>query len=65
MIELLKNPRYQFWSKPFVRIAPELERLFEAVARSCMLPTNNSDESAAQQQQALQQQQQQQQAAQQ
>lgn len=33
-IELVKNPRYQFWSKPFVHCAQEIERLFENVGRS-------------------------------
>lgn len=37
-IELIKNPRYNFWSHSFTRCAPELERLFESVARSCMGP---------------------------
>jgi len=37
-IELIKNPRYSFWSKHFTRCAPEIERLFESVARSCMAP---------------------------
>ena len=37
-IELIKNPRYSFWSKNFTRCAPEIERLFESVARSCMAP---------------------------
>jgi len=36
-IELIKNPRYAFWSHPFTRCAPEIERLFESVARSCMV----------------------------
>jgi CCR4-NOT transcription complex subunit 1 len=35
-IELIKNPRYNFWSHSFTRCAPEIERLFESVARSCM-----------------------------
>merc|ERR1712060_862158 len=35
-IELIKNPRYAFWSHAFTRCAPEIERLFESVARSCM-----------------------------
>lgn len=35
-IELIKNPRYSFWSHSFTRCAPEIERLFESVARSCM-----------------------------
>lgn len=35
-IELLKNQRYQFWEQPFTRSSPEITRLFESVARSCM-----------------------------
>ena len=35
-IELIKNPRYKFWEQSFTRCAPEIERLFESVARSCM-----------------------------
>ena len=35
-IELIKNPRYHFWEQPFTRCAPEIEKLFESVARSCM-----------------------------
>ena len=35
-IELIKNPRYSFWSHPFTRCAPEIERLFDNVARSCI-----------------------------
>ncbi|KAL9175940.1 hypothetical protein ABFS82_02G145600 [Erythranthe guttata] len=34
-IELIKNPRYNFWSKTFTRCAPEIEKLFESVSRSC------------------------------
>ncbi|KAL6645362.1 hypothetical protein ACP70R_016970 [Stipagrostis hirtigluma subsp. patula] len=34
-IELIKNPRYNFWNRSFVRCAPEIEKLFESVARSC------------------------------
>jgi len=41
-IELIKNPRYKFWSKGFTRCAPEIERLFESVARSCMAPGSSS-----------------------
>ena len=37
-IELIKNPRYSFWSHGFTRCAPEIEKLFESVARSCMGP---------------------------
>jgi len=36
-IELIKNPRYNFWSHGFTRCAPEIEKLFESVARSCMI----------------------------
>ena len=35
-IELIKNPRYDFWSHSFTRCAKEIERLFESVARSCI-----------------------------
>ena len=41
-IELIKNPRYNFWSKNFTRCAPEIERLFESVARSYMAPGSSS-----------------------
>ena len=34
----LQNPRYNFWSHSFTRCAPEIEKLFESVARSCMGP---------------------------
>ncbi|CAK9208187.1 unnamed protein product [Sphagnum jensenii] len=37
-IELIKNPRYSFWTHSFTRCAPEIEKLFESVARSCMGP---------------------------
>ncbi|KAJ7929302.1 Not1-domain-containing protein [Mycena leptocephala] len=33
-IELLRNPKYDFWSKEFIRIAPEVTMLLESVARS-------------------------------
>lgn len=35
-IELIKNPQYEFWKQPFTNCAPEIEQLFESVARSCM-----------------------------
>eukprot|EP00271_Cylindrocystis_brebissonii_P006803 TRINITY_DN1962_c0_g1_i2.p1 TRINITY_DN1962_c0_g1~~TRINITY_DN1962_c0_g1_i2.p1 ORF type:complete len:788 (-),score=204.67 TRINITY_DN1962_c0_g1_i2:764-3127(-) len=35
-IELIKNPRYHFWSHSFTKCAPEIEKLFQSVARSCM-----------------------------
>ena len=37
-IELIKNPRYNFWGHSFTRCAPDIERLFESVARSCIAP---------------------------
>ncbi|KAJ7236727.1 Not1-domain-containing protein [Mycena haematopus] len=33
-IELLRNPKYDFWSKEFIRVAPEVTMLLESVARS-------------------------------
>ena len=35
-IELIKNPQYDFWSHGFTKCAPDIERLFDSVARSCM-----------------------------
>eukprot|EP00096_Caligus_rogercresseyi_P006991 TRINITY_DN2417_c0_g1_i1.p1 TRINITY_DN2417_c0_g1~~TRINITY_DN2417_c0_g1_i1.p1 ORF type:complete len:1930 (-),score=640.60 TRINITY_DN2417_c0_g1_i1:677-5986(-) len=50
-IELIKNPNYKFWSHDFVHCAPEIRKLFESVARSCMVPSlpreNGDNESAA------------------
>ncbi|CAI5954737.1 unnamed protein product, partial [Closterium sp. NIES-65] len=43
-IELIKNPRYNFWSHGFTRCAPEIKKLFESVARSCMGPPPKMDE---------------------
>ena len=37
-IELIKNPQFKFWHHDFVRCAPEIENLFESVARSCGMP---------------------------
>ncbi|XP_064641680.1 CCR4-NOT transcription complex subunit 1-like isoform X3 [Lineus longissimus] len=34
-IELIKNPQFRFWNHEFVHCAPEIETLFESVARSC------------------------------
>ncbi|CAO3700331.1 unnamed protein product [Rhizopus stolonifer] len=33
-IELIKNPRYSFWSHSFTQCAADIERLFESVSRS-------------------------------
>jgi CCR4-NOT transcription complex subunit 1 len=35
-IELIKNPVYNFWNHHFTYCAPEIERLFQSVAHSCM-----------------------------
>jgi CCR4-NOT transcription complex subunit 1 len=32
-IELIKNPRYNFWNHSFTRCAADIERLFESVSR--------------------------------
>lgn len=44
-IELIKNPRYSFWSHGFTHCATEIERVFESVARSCMGPGHVSSTS--------------------
>jgi CCR4-NOT transcription complex subunit 1 len=36
-IELIRNPVYDFWSHGFTHSSPDMERLFESVARSCMI----------------------------
>ena len=43
-IELIKNPRYNFWSHDFTRCAPDIERLFKSVANSCMGPLKAEEE---------------------
>lgn len=43
-IELIKNPRYDFWSHKFTRCAPEIERLFQSVARSCVRQETDTDD---------------------
>eukprot|EP01012_Entosiphon_sulcatum_P039609 TRINITY_DN5237_c0_g1_i1.p1 TRINITY_DN5237_c0_g1~~TRINITY_DN5237_c0_g1_i1.p1 ORF type:complete len:2313 (-),score=417.20 TRINITY_DN5237_c0_g1_i1:44-6982(-) len=35
-IELVKNPRYNFWKKAFIHCSPEIERLFDNVGQSCV-----------------------------
>jgi CCR4-NOT transcription complex subunit 1 len=45
-IELIKNPRYNFWNHSFTHCAPEIERLFESVARSCMGPSGQANSEA-------------------
>ena len=55
-IELIKNPSYNFWAHEFVQCAPEIQKLFESVARSCMvhspprMPEQQSNPPAVEQQ---------------
>jgi len=35
-IDLMQNRRYNFWNHDFVKCAPDIQRLFESVARSCI-----------------------------
>ncbi|KAG6836616.1 hypothetical protein H0H93_006037, partial [Arthromyces matolae] len=37
-IELLRNPKYDFWHKDFVKVAPEVTMILERVARSIPPP---------------------------
>ncbi|OAX43815.1 Not1-domain-containing protein [Rhizopogon vinicolor AM-OR11-026] len=37
-IELLRNSKYEFWNKEFIRVAPEVTMLLESVARSIYQP---------------------------
>ncbi|KAA8515904.1 hypothetical protein F0562_019083 [Nyssa sinensis] len=46
-IELIKNPRYNFWSRSLTRCAPEIEKLFESVSRSCGGPKSVDDSGAS------------------
>jgi CCR4-NOT transcription complex subunit 1 len=50
-VELIKNPRYNFWAHGFTRCAPEIERLFESVARSCVKSPDEGGEAGQGQQQ--------------
>eukprot|EP00475_Leptophrys_vorax_P010508 TRINITY_DN17089_c0_g3_i1.p1 TRINITY_DN17089_c0_g3~~TRINITY_DN17089_c0_g3_i1.p1 ORF type:complete len:1415 (-),score=395.30 TRINITY_DN17089_c0_g3_i1:74-4294(-) len=43
-IELIKNPKYSLLEHEFTRCAPEIESLFESVARSCMQNSNAAGE---------------------
>lgn len=42
-IELIKNPEYDLLNHSFTKVAPEIERLFESVARSCTSSGSKSD----------------------
>ncbi|XP_037941750.1 CCR4-NOT transcription complex subunit 1 isoform X3 [Teleopsis dalmanni] len=43
-IELIKNPIYKFWDHDFVHCAPEIAKLFESVARSCMVKSSHQQQ---------------------
>jgi len=52
-IELIKNRRYEFWNHGFVKCAPEVEKLFQSVAYTCLGTTidnrqNENDQPAGQ-----------------
>jgi CCR4-NOT transcription complex subunit 1 len=57
-IELIKNPRYNFWQLSFTHCAAEIERLFESVAKSCMGQARPGEADDHQQQPSMQLQQQ-------
>jgi CCR4-NOT transcription complex subunit 1 len=40
-IELIKNPRFNFWRKSFIHISPEIERVFESMKKSCIAAPAN------------------------
>ncbi|KAG6496973.1 hypothetical protein ZIOFF_044856 [Zingiber officinale] len=42
-IELIRNQRYDFWKCSFTRCAPEIEKLFESVSRTCVGPKAMND----------------------
>lgn len=37
-IELVRNPSYLFWELKFTKINPEIEKVFDAISRSCLTP---------------------------
>merc|ERR1712139_316887 len=45
-IELIKNTRYQFWNHSFVKCAPEVEKLFQSVAYTCLGTTMDRQETS-------------------
>jgi len=46
-IELIKNPEYAFWRRGFTKFAPEIEKVFESVARLCLGTQGKPDGAAA------------------
>ena len=41
-IEIVKNPKYEFWDKPFIRCTPEIENMFESVGKSVANSNGNA-----------------------
>ncbi len=37
-IELIREPAYRFWESGFPRATPDIERVFEKIARNCLVP---------------------------
>lgn len=42
-IELLRNPRYDFWNQDFIRIAPEVTLLLETVCHALLVGETQTD----------------------
>jgi CCR4-NOT transcription complex subunit 1 len=36
-MELIRNPEYRFWNQGIVKSSPEIEKMFENVAKSCLV----------------------------
>lgn len=36
-MELIRNPEYRFWNQGIVKSSPEIEKMFETVAKSCLI----------------------------
>lgn len=36
-MELIRNPEYRFWNQNIVKASPEIEKMFETVAKSCLV----------------------------
>lgn len=36
-MELIRNPEYRFWNQSIVKTSPEIEKMFETVAKSCLV----------------------------
>lgn len=36
-MELIRNPEFRFWNQSIVKSSPEIEKMFETVAKSCLI----------------------------